>query len=99
MLIRKLVGNIKLVQLLHLSGATADITAHSWSAGNLGNLNHLKLKQMNLNCNACAAALAQPSSLQIHAWAVAMDPLTDVNFSCQNMLNYGNLTLSKTKGE
>lgn len=74
-------GNIKLVQLLHLSWATADITAHSWSAGNLGNLNHLKLKHTNLICNACAAALAQPGSLQIHAWAVAMDPLMDVNFS------------------
>lgn len=85
------------MQLLHLNRATADISADSWCAGNLGNLNHLKVKHMNLNCNACAAALAQPSSLQIHAWAVAMDPLTDVNFSCQSVLNYGDLTVKNQR--
>lgn len=73
--------------------------AHSWSVGNFNNLNQIKLKHTNLNCDGLAAALAQPSSLRVHAWAVAMDPLMAVILSCQNMLNYGYLTLSKPQGE
>jgi len=37
------------------------------------------------------------SSLQIHAWAVAMDPVMDVNLSCRNMLHYGDLTVKNLR--
>lgn len=80
-------------------GHSSHCCAQSWSVGNLCSLNQIKLKHTNLNCDALAGALAQPISLRVHAWAVAMDPLTAVNLSCQNMLNYGDLTLSKPQGE
>lgn len=51
-------GNIELQR-----GHSSHCCAHSWPVGSLGNLNQIKLKHTNLNCDAPAAALAQPSSL------------------------------------
>lgn len=81
-------GNIELQR-----GHSSHCCAHSWPVGSLGNLNQIKLKHTNLNCDALAAALAQPKQPELHAWAVAMDLPMAVNLSCQSMLNYGDLTV------
>lgn len=74
-------------------GHSSHCCACSWSVGNLGNFNQIKRKHTNLNYDVLAAAFAQPSSLPVCAWAVAMDPLMAVNLSWQNMPNYGDLTV------
>lgn len=56
--VKKFVGDIKLQW-----SQSSHCCAYFWPIGSLGNLIQIKLKHSNLNCDALAAALAQPSSL------------------------------------